>query len=181
MARPRKPASASLPRHPRRLRSFRTLLAETQHLVPLREEQVGEFTLPWPVMRHAVVRIGEGGPAGRMALAAEDVFLIRSEALKALTGRGLWLADDADTAARRGATREEQARLVPPLRYRPAEPDAAARLGQLSRAWSAPVRSDSALVSGSPASPGRASGPVRVIRGAHEFEALLPGETSSRP
>jgi pyruvate,water dikinase len=44
---------------PRRLRSFRRLLAETQHLVPIREEQTRELTLAWPVMRRAVLRIGE--------------------------------------------------------------------------------------------------------------------------
>ena len=43
----------------RRLRAFRRLLADAQHLVPLREEQVRELTLPWPVMRRAVLRIGD--------------------------------------------------------------------------------------------------------------------------
>ncbi len=52
-------ASEALASSPRRLRVFRRLLADAQHLVPLREEQVRELTLPWPVMRSAVVRIGE--------------------------------------------------------------------------------------------------------------------------
>jgi len=42
-------------------------------------------------------------------------------------------------------------------------------------------RSDSALVSGSPASPGRATGSVRVIRGPLEFEELQPGEILVAP
>ena len=47
-------AFEALASSPRRLRSFRRLLAETQHLVPVREEQVRELTIAWPVMRRAV-------------------------------------------------------------------------------------------------------------------------------
>ena len=42
-----------------RLREFSQLLADSQHLVPIREEQTAELTLPWPVMRRAVLRIGQ--------------------------------------------------------------------------------------------------------------------------
>ena len=43
------------------------------------------------------------------------------------------------------------------------------------------VRSDRALVSGAPASPGRATGPVRVIRGPDQFDELQPGEILVAP
>jgi pyruvate,water dikinase len=43
------------------------------------------------------------------------------------------------------------------------------------------VRSDLALVSGTPASPGRATGPVRVICGPMDFDALQPGEILVAP
>src|SRR6185503_7682454 len=49
-------AFAALASNPRRLRAFRSLLADAQHLVPIREEQVSELTLAWPVMRRAVLR-----------------------------------------------------------------------------------------------------------------------------
>jgi pyruvate,water dikinase len=41
--------------------------------------------------------------------------------------------------------------------------------------------SERAIVSGVPASPGIASGPVRVIRGPHEFDRLQPGEVLVAP
>jgi pyruvate,water dikinase len=41
--------------------------------------------------------------------------------------------------------------------------------------------SDNALVSGTPASPGTASGAVRVIRSALEFDELQPGEILVAP
>ena len=44
-------AYAALASSPKRLATFRRLLTEAQHLVPIREEQVAEWTLPWPTLR----------------------------------------------------------------------------------------------------------------------------------
>ena len=41
--------------------------------------------------------------------------------------------------------------------------------------------SEAAIVSGTPASPGRASGTVRVIRGPQDFDELQPGEILVAP
>jgi pyruvate,water dikinase len=43
------------------------------------------------------------------------------------------------------------------------------------------VPSETAIVSGTPASPGRASGAVRVIRGPEQFDELEPGEILVAP
>ncbi|MEA2483017.1 MAG: rifampicin phosphotransferase, partial [Thermoleophilaceae bacterium] len=43
------------------------------------------------------------------------------------------------------------------------------------------VQSERALASGAPASPGRVTGSVRVIRGPHEFEDLESGEILVAP
>jgi rifampicin phosphotransferase len=172
-------AFRALAASPRRLRTFRRLLAETQHLVPLREAQVGELTIAWPAMRRAVLRIGEALTAEGVIGAPDDVFfLTQAEALTVLRGGPLRPA--VDVAARQ-ALRDEQARLVPPL-----------LVGRVSRGlrwvWEelfprlvGAVRSERAIVSGAPASPGRASGSVRVIRGPHQFNELLPGEVLVAP
>ncbi|HUH06613.1 MAG TPA: PEP/pyruvate-binding domain-containing protein, partial [Egibacteraceae bacterium] len=173
-----KSAFAALASSPRRLRAFRQLLGDAQHLVLVREEQVRELTLAWPVMRRAVLRIGEALAARGLVGQADDVFfLTRPEAMTALVvGR---LDATADVAARR-ATREEQARLVPPMLIGRVNP-------MLKRMWAAFPRllgaepSESALVSGTPASPGRASGAVRVVRGPDQFESLQPGEILVAP
>ncbi len=171
-------AFQALASSPRRLRAFRRLLAETQRLVPLREEQVRELTMAWPVMRRAVLRVGET-LAARGAIAEPDdvFFLTRTEALAALSeGR---LAATIDVTGRR-SRREEQAKLVPPMLV--------GRVNRMLKSfWDkypqrvGAVRSEDALVSGTPASPGRASGPVRVIRGTHEFDELRPGEILVAP
>lgn len=171
-------AFAVLAASPRRLSAFRRLLADAQHLVPLREEQVGELTAPWPVMRRAVIRIGQALVDQGVIREVEDVFfLTRDEALGAIQhGR---LEEDVDVVERR-ARRAQQARLVPPLLVGALNP-------VLRRMWDAfprmlgAVPSSTALVTGSPASAGRATGPVRVIRGPDEFEELQPGEILVAP
>jgi phosphohistidine swiveling domain-containing protein len=163
---------------PRRLRAFRKLLADTQHLAAVREEQVPILTIGWPVMRRAVLRIGEAlVTAGAIAHPDDVFFLTRDEVLSALTGTGPTAPVDV---AERRARREEQAELVAPL-----------TVGRTTRMmdwlWEKMPRlvgatpSDTAVVSGTPASPGRASGLVRVVRGPREFDQLQPGEILVAP
>jgi pyruvate,water dikinase len=171
-------ARAALAGSPRRLRAFEHILADAQHIVPIREEQVAELTLPWPVMRRAVLRIGEALAERGVVGDAEDVFfLTRDEALAGLAGNGQAGAVDVDTRRR---LRIEQARLVPPfLIGHMARP--------LRRFWDNYPRlfgadpSPEAIVSGVPASAGRVTGPVRVIRGPDEFDRLQPGEILVAP
>jgi pyruvate,water dikinase len=171
-------AFATLAPSPRRLRAFRRLLADAQHIVPIREEQTEELTIAWPVMRRAVLRIGEALATRRTIAEPDDVFfLTRAEALSALSGAPL--AATVDVPGRR-SLRLEQARLMPPRQVGRVNP-------MLQRLWDSFPRligalpSDQALVSGVPASAGRATGPVRVIRGPHEFEDLQPGEILVAP
>jgi len=171
-------AFAALASSPRQLRTFQRLLTDTQHLVPVRDEQVRELTIAWPAMRRAVMRIGEALAARGVIEGADDVFfLTRDEALAALDGGSLPPNVNAD--ARRAAL-AEQARLMPPL-----------FVGTMNRMlksmWEAyprqvgAVRLDTALVSGTPASPGRASGSVRVIHSQDQFDELQAGEVLVAP
>ena len=171
-------AFARLASSPRRLRSFRRLLTETQHLVPIREEQARELTLAWPVMRRAVVRIGEDLTTQGAITQPDDVFfLTRAEALAGRTERTP--ANPAEISRRR-LVHDVQARLVPPL--------VVGRMSGLARRlWDEFPRivgatpSGHAIISGSPASPGRATGPVRVIDGPQDFDSFQPGEVLVAP
>jgi pyruvate,water dikinase len=166
-------AYAALAPSPRRLRGFRRLLADAQHLVPVREEQVAELTIAWPVMRRAVLRIGHALASRGVIAEPDDVFfLTRDEALSAL-GDGEPSAA-VDVPARR-ATRAQQARLVPPLHVGRLNPLLKKVFDGMSGVLGAD-RSETALVSGTPASAGRATGAVRVIRGPDQFHELEPGE-----
>jgi rifampicin phosphotransferase len=163
---------------PRRLRAFRRLLADAQHLASIREEQVPDLTIAWPVMRRAVLRIGASLATRGVIQEPDDVFfLTRREALEGLGQEHSAAA--VDVTARR-AEWDEQAKLVAPLvigRLPPMTKSLWERLPGLVGA----VPSDTALVSGTPASPGRAAGAVRVIRGPHEFGELRYGEILVAP
>jgi pyruvate,water dikinase len=166
-------ALAALASSPRRLRAFQRLLADTRHLIPVRDEQVRELTLPWPVMRRAVQRIGEELVGRGLIERADDAFfLTRAEVLGALEGTSL--PPSVNVSARR-AKREEQADLVSPMFVGRMHPMLKAMWGRYPRLMGA-IRSDTALVSGTPASPGRATGSVRVLRGQEEFNELKAGE-----
>jgi pyruvate,water dikinase len=163
---------------PRRLAAFRSVLADTQHLVPLREEHVGQLTIAWPVLRRAVRRIGEALVAAGQISERDDIFfLTHAEAIGALGGK--ILPASVDPAARR-ATRERQSRLTPPLLIGRLNP-------VLKRMWESfprllgAVPSERAIVSGTPASPGRVTGTVRVIHGREQFDELQPGEILVAP
>ena len=145
--------------------------------MPIREEQTSELTTAWPVMRRAVVRIGEALVADGVIAEPDDVFFMtRDEVLGALSGAK---PATLDLAGRR-ASRAEQARLVPPTAW-------AASNRLVQSLWDSfpgmlgAVPSESAIVSGVPASAGRASGLVRVIRGPDEFAELQPGEILVAP
>ena len=174
-------AFEALAGNPRRLSSFRRLLAETQHVVLVREEQVRDLTIGWPVMRRAVIRIGEA-LAARGVIADPDAvfFLTRAEAVGALESIGDGLQPLTVDVARRRSTLNDHGKLVPPLVVGRTSRVIRAFWDNLPRMVGA-VRSEQALVSGAPASPGRATGPVRVIRGPHEFDDLLPGEILVAP
>jgi pyruvate,water dikinase len=171
-------ARAALAGAPRRRRAFERLLADAQHVIPIREEQVAEFTLPWPVLRRAVLRIGETLATRGVIGDADDVFfLTRDEAVSGLSGSAPPRSVEVEARRR---LRDEQARLVPPV-----------LIGDLARPlrsyWERYPRmfgadpSDDAIVSGVPASAGRASGSVRVIRGPDDFARLQPGEVLVAP
>jgi phosphohistidine swiveling domain-containing protein len=171
-------AFAALASSPGRLDAFRTLLAETQRLVPVREEHVGVLTIAWPVMRRAVLRIGEALANRGVIANADDVFFLTHDEVRAALG-GTALPSTIEVDARR-SQREENGRLVPPLLIGKVNRVIKAMWEMFPRLVGA-TRSETAIVSGSPASAGRATGSVRVVRGPHEFDDLQPGEILVAP
>ena len=171
-------AEAALAGSPRRLRAFRRLLADAQHLVPVREEQVRELTISWPIMRRAVLRIGERLSEGGVLARAGDVFfLTRTEVLEALGGDGRFRGSEVEG---RRAERERSATLVPPLIAGRLPLALRLMFSTTERAFGA-TASERALVSGSPASPGRVNGRVRIVRSSDEFDRLKDGEILVAP
>ena len=171
-------AIGALESAPGRLRTFRRILADAQHLLSIRDEQTRELTIAWPVMRRAILRIGASLVDRGVIQDVDDVFfLTRAEVLDVLARANR--TEPIDVRPRR-ARRAEQALLVPPL--------VVGRLPRMAesmwKSFSTQVgarRSERALVNGTPASAGRATGAVRVVRGPDDFDAFQAGEILVAP
>jgi len=160
---------AALANQPQLLSRFNALLEVAQRYAVLREQQARDFTLAWPLLRRCALRLGEILAAKGVIDAAEDVFfLTRTE----LDGRG----GSSDAVADRQRTWERQRRLAAPLAL--GTPPKALRSlmhGAAETARSRRVPPDAILV-GEPASPGRATGRVQIVRGPEDFRSFRDGE-----
>ena len=148
---------------------FDALLEVAQRYAGLRERQARDFTLGWPLLRRCALRLGEALVARGVVDAAEDIFfLARSE----LDGHGL----KSGAVANRRHTWERQRRLAAPLALGvPPKPLRSLMHGAAEAARTKPVPPDAVLV-GEPASPGRASGAVRIVRSPEDFPDFRDGE-----
>jgi rifampicin phosphotransferase len=118
-----------------------------------------------PILRHLLLEAGRRLSEAGVLSKAEDVYHLNLEELEALPGPDHLAAADADrirTIARDRAARRAELAGVPML----------ATASLVDPATTA----QDALVTGVPASGGRATGPVRVIRDPAEFGALRTGD-----
>lgn len=172
-----KEAELLLVNSPRKLKKFRRLLADAQHLEPVREEQVSQLSLPWPVMRRAIQRLGDSLRTSGSINSIDDVFyLTRSEVLDLLDHP----VSMSDRVASRRAQREEASRLNAPLMVGRIPLIVKMLFGMTGKALGA-TRSEQAIVHGVPASPGRATGKVRIVRDSSQFETFKEGEILVAP
>jgi rifampicin phosphotransferase len=175
-------ARSALEREPKLLARFEKRLSTAQRFGVIREEQVASFTLGWPVMRRALLHLGGVLMKRGVLIAAEDVFfLTRDELLAALAGssppRSL-----VPAVIERQKHWQHQRGLVPPLILGEMTPMMKQMLEQAEHIFrpegEPSVRNG---LSGLPASPGQASGPIRVIRTPEEFDRLQPGDVLVAP
>jgi pyruvate,water dikinase len=137
--------------------------------IAFREDSHFYFLMPLPILRRSLLEMGRRLRDAGVLEEPEDVFHLRLEELEAIenpaklssTGSGRSEAERLSTVVRtRSARREELAgvRLIDPMAVFPQRD-----------------RGD-ALITGTPASSGYATGPVAVIRGPDEFSRLAPGD-----
>jgi rifampicin phosphotransferase len=154
---------------PELLSRFDALLEVAQRYAVLREHQARDFTLGWPVLRRCALRLGETLAAAGIIVVADDVFfLTRAE----LDGR----EDLRNMVADRRQRWERQRRLAAPLDLG-APPKVIRKLvhgaAETARTRSVPRE---AVLFGEPASPGRATGAVRIVGGPEDFDRFRNGE-----
>jgi phosphohistidine swiveling domain-containing protein len=161
--------AAALGDRPRLQARFQALLEVAQRYASIREQQARQLTLGWPLLRRCVLRLGGLLQAEGVIDRAEDVFFLTRADLDTRTPL-------QELVGRRRATWERQRRLLAPLTIgRP--PRLLAR--ELLAAVDA-VRTGSPIpeegIVGQPASPGRATGPVRIVHGPADFDRFQAGE-----
>ena len=175
-------ARSALAREPKLLAQFEKRLATAQRFGVIREKQVASFTLGWPVMRRVLLRLGGILVEYGVLIAAEDVFfLTRVELLAALAGssppRSL-----AAAVIERQKHWQHQRGLTPPLilgEMTPMMKQMFKQAEHIFRPEGEPAARNG--LSGLPASPGQASGPIRVIHTPEEFDRLQPGDVLVAP
>lgn len=172
-------AVAALQKDPKLLGRFRKLLAEAQRYAVVREDLVAEFTVPWPVLRRAVSRLGST-LKGAGAIEHEDdvLFLRRDELVAALDDRS---ASFGIVAADRRRQWERQRRLLPPLRLGTMPAMVKRFVESAEQAVRGAAAGSIHDIVGIPASAGRASGPVRVVHSIAESERVQPGDVLVAP
>jgi pyruvate,water dikinase len=160
---------------PRLLARFKKILALAQQYAVIRAEHAAWFTLAWPVLRKCTWRLGDLMVSDGLLDKADDIFFIsRAELADYLTGR----RPQELTARARGRMTawEPSRRLVPPLTLgKPPLLLAKVLLSSPKVARPAATAGGSAL-RGTPASPGSATGPVRVLRDPADLQSVLPGD-----
>ena len=160
---------AALAERPDALHRFQKLLAVCQRYVVIREEQARDFTLAWPLLRQCALRLGQRLQADGYLVQVEDVFFLTREEVKSPAPSDEWVA-------RRRAEWERRRRLVAPLTIGSAPKRLLDSVrGAIDAARTTTEVPQGAIV-GDPASPGRATGRVRIVRGSADFDRFQSGE-----
>ena len=160
---------AALADRPQLQARFQALLEVAQRYAVIREQQARQLSFGWPLLRRCALRLGETLQADGVIDRANDVFFLsRAE----LDTRGPL----HELVHRRRATWERQRRLLAPLTIgRPPRLLAKELLAAVDAVRTTGAAPEDAIV-GEPASPGRATGPVRIVHEPQDFEQLQPGE-----
>lgn len=173
-------ACAALRHAPKLLQRFERLLGNAQYFAVLREEVVGSLTLGWPLMRRALLALGAYLQAHGALSTREDIFfLTRDELLAALVVESPRVL--VGTVAGRRAVWNQQRRLTPPLVLGEMPPMVARTFFPQAEAARSEEIAGKQGIRGLPASPGRATGSARIIRGPEEFNRLRPGDVLVAP
>jgi pyruvate,water dikinase len=158
---------------PARRRRFDALLDVAQRYAVLREEQARDLTLAWPLLRACALRLGADLCDDGVIDQADDVFFLTRSEVRGGDRRG---GDRRAEVRMRRAEWRHRRRLMAPLTVGTAPrllPDVVA-----SAVATVTRRVDVApdAIIGQPASPGRATGTVRVIGDTDDFARFEPGE-----
>lgn len=153
----------------RRRADFDRVLALAQKYARIREEQVADLTLGWPLMRRALARVGESCVARGVVGRAEDVYFLHRDEI---------LSDEsyASSVGERRMLWARNRKLSPPLVVGEMPKFVEKMQGDAIAAMRTPADHREGALEGMPASSGRADGVARVILDLADADRLGDGE-----
>jgi pyruvate,water dikinase len=163
----------------KRLAEFDRLLSKAQRFAVLREEQIAEFTRPWPVLRRAALRLAEPLINRGLLDEASDIFFVTREELEAAHGGSP--ADLRPAVRERRGRWQRQRSLTPPLVLGETPPMLKVVVDRAAALFGRENKNEKGGIRGLGASPGRVVGRVRVVRGPEEWGSLEAGEVLVAP
>ncbi|MDX8036700.1 PEP/pyruvate-binding domain-containing protein [Lentzea sp. BCCO 10_0856] len=161
---------AALTNRPSSRAKFDVLLAVAQRYAVIREQQARDLTLGWPLLRRLALLHGAELPSSDPT----DIFFCTRAELN---------TKDENLAAviqQRRTTWQRQRRLAAPLQLGTPSRLVGVVMSRAGAAHSPPPAADNSIT-GQPASPGRASGRVRILREPSEIDRFVPGEVLVAP
>ncbi|SLJ98125.1 PEP/pyruvate-binding domain-containing protein [Arthrobacter sp. P2b] len=153
-----------------RLEKFEVLLSVAQHYAILREEQVRDFTMGWPLLRRCAAELGARLHDRGIIAAPDDVYFVTLDALRTDA------PPQQDAVSRRRAGWLRQRKLAAPLTLGKMPPLLGNAFDRIANSARSTRNLPGGAIVGHPASPGRAMGRVRVVDGPGDFAQFMPGE-----
>lgn len=154
---------------PRQRSRFDTLLELSQLYARLREEQVSQLTLGWPVARRALHRLGESCVRRGVIDHAEDIYFLERDEVDLSEPRISSVAERRELWARNRT-------LCPPLVIGTLPKVVTKLHGDAVAKMRAPAEARAGMFEGMPASPGRVTGVARVLTDLADADRLAAGE-----
>src|SRR6266487_2215230 len=162
-----------------RLKLFRRLVESAQRYAPLREDALADVGLGWPILRRMLLEIGQRLVTGNCIDTPDDVFWLTLDELQAAAtalDAGQSPANAHAVIAERHATWQRERALTPPVAL-PLK--GGARFLGIDFTNVMPARVEQLAgdtLKGIAASPGRITGPARVIASPNEFDQMRQGD-----
>ena len=170
---------------PRRRAAFLRLLRWAQDTAPVREDELADVGLAWPLLRQMLLELGRRLVASGVIAEPADVFWLRFQEVRTAVEFGL--AAPGAHAAITGADRPVRAAAVEERRMlwrgqaRAAAPQMLPERPWMEKAFgsmmpAASQRQHGDVIKGVGASSGRVTAPARVLSGPRDFGRMEPGD-----
>ena len=176
-----KTARDALQKTPKLLKKFNHILSITQEYSIVREEQISTLTLGCPVMRYAIQELGLHLQKQGLLTNEEDVFFLNHEELINLIHSSQINKNLLDKIVERRLQWQYQSRLTAPSIVGKMPLLLKKVFAGVEKSFGISSETQTNGIKGLPSSPGRVTGPVRIIKTAEDFNKLLPGEILVAP